>query len=241
MTICDHLNNSLVIKILRILYFKIYSIQFLYSFDRKKLNWEWNSIHFNRIALVNLIASKYKICNYLEIGCANNALFDSVIAKNKTGVDPSKGGTHRLTSDIFFKSNKKKFDLIFIDGLHTYDQARKDLINSIRFLRPNGWIVMHDFLPKSWEEQHVPIITTKIWTGDVWKLSYELKETKGIDFIISIIDHGVSVIKITNKKEARLKLKEKFDKCSYTYYYKNLNQLPLLNWEKTRNWITSKT
>ena len=133
MRICDHLNNSLVIKILRILFFKIYSLQFLYSFDKKKLNWEWNSIHFNRIALVNLIASKYKNCNYLEIGCANNALFDSVIAEKKTGVDPSKGGTHKLTSDIFFKSNKKKFDLILHLGtLYHVENWRNDLKCALR-------------------------------------------------------------------------------------------------------------
>lgn len=240
MKILSHIKNLLAIKILRFLCLKIYSLQFIYSFDNKKLNYEWNLIHFNRIALVNLIASRYKNCNYLEIGCANNALFDSVIANKKIGVDPSSGGTHRLTSDIFFKLNKKKFDLIFIDGLHTYDQARKDLINSIKVLKPNGWIVMHDFLPRSWQEHHVPIITTKTWTGDVWKLSYELKETEGIDFIIAEIDHGVCIIKITNKKVARLKLKEKFEKCTYTYYYKNLNRLPLLNWEKSRTWITSQ-
>ena len=205
MKIRDHLKNLLIVKILRILYLKIYSLQFLYSFDSTKLDWEWNSIHFNRIALVNLIASKYKNCNYLEIGCANNALFDSVIANNKTGVDPSSGGTHRLTSDVFFKTNKKKFNLIFIDGLHTYDQARKDLINSIKVLKPNGCIVMHDFLPRSWEEHHVPIITTKTWTGDVWKLSYELKETEGIDFIIAKINNGVGLFKIGNKNLERIK------------------------------------
>ena len=38
------------------------------------------------------------------------------------GVDPMSGGTHRMTSDEFFRRNREqwhyKFDLVFIDGLH---------------------------------------------------------------------------------------------------------------------------
>ena len=30
-----------------------------------------------------------------------------------------------MTSDSFFSTNQKNFDCIFIDGLHTYEQAKK--------------------------------------------------------------------------------------------------------------------
>ena len=53
---------------------------------------------------------------------------------NKIGVDPERGGNVRKTSDNFFKNNKKEFDVIFIDGLHIYEQCRKDVINSLKVL-----------------------------------------------------------------------------------------------------------
>ena len=75
---------------------------------------------------------------------------------NKIGVDPKNGGNVRETSDNFFKNNKKEFDVIFIDGLHVYEQCRKDIINSLKFLNRNGFIILHDMIPRSWLEENVP-------------------------------------------------------------------------------------
>ena len=61
-----------------------------------------------------------------------------------------RGGTIRTTSDEFFKNNKEKFDLIFLDGLHTYHQTIKDINNSLRNLNSNGIIIIHDCLPKKY-------------------------------------------------------------------------------------------
>ena len=77
--------------------------------------------------------------NYLEIGCANNDLFDAVMAGRKVGVDPLRGGTHRLTSDVFFAGcGGEPFDVVFIDGLHLYDQVRRDLDGALGVLKPGG-------------------------------------------------------------------------------------------------------
>ena len=37
------------------------------------------------------------------------------------------GNIYKMSSDIFFKSNKKYFDIIFIDGLHLEEQVDKDI------------------------------------------------------------------------------------------------------------------
>ena len=63
--------------------------------------------------------------DYLEIGCDQNQLFSKIKIQNKVGVDPSSGGNVRKTSDEFFKDNKNKFDIVFIDGLHIYNQVKK--------------------------------------------------------------------------------------------------------------------
>lgn len=48
----------------------------------------------------------------------------------------------------FFQKNVNKFDFIFIDADHTYEQIRKDIIGCKELLTPNGLISGHDF---NWE------------------------------------------------------------------------------------------
>ena len=41
-----------------------------------------------------------------------------------------------MTSDNYFSNNKNNlFDLIFLDGLHTYEQTIKDIFNSLKTLK----------------------------------------------------------------------------------------------------------
>lgn len=104
----------------------------------KIIDWGWTEKHFNRIALVKFLVSQFEDCKYLEIGCENNILFDAIPTKNKIGVDPTCGGAHRMNSDNFFRTNKLIFDIIFIDGLHEYEQVRRDAINAITAISSKG-------------------------------------------------------------------------------------------------------
>jgi hypothetical protein len=100
----------------------------------------------------------------------------------------------KITSDVFFKNNTIIFDVIFIDGLHTYEQVRKDVVNSLRFLKNGGFIFLHDLIPRSFLEENVSRLQN-IWTGDVWKVGIELAKTNNIDFYVINADHGVGVLK----------------------------------------------
>lgn len=207
------------------------------SYD-KSFNWDWKTTNFNRIALVNLLVSKKSDCAYLEIGCASNDLYDSVAALNKTGVDPHKGGTIRKTSDDFFHTNESFFDVVFIDGLHTYGQVRKDVINSIKFLKSGGWIALHDMLPRNWIEHHVPIVNPGgEWTGDVWKVAFELLQTEGIDFRILKIDYGVGVLKLTKENPTLIDLTNELEGKQFSYFYENVSKLPIIEWRDAQNWL----
>ena len=114
---------------------------------------------YKRHAFINKAISKYKDCKYLEIGVADNNVFNSIPLKleNKFGVDPHEGGNYRMTSNEFFQKYKDiKFDVIFIDGLHHYEQCQEDCINAMSALNKNGIILFHDFLPRSYFEEKVP-------------------------------------------------------------------------------------
>ena len=86
-----------------------------------------------------------------------NSVFNCIPLKieNKIGVDPTQGGTHRKTSDDFFIDNTKNFDVIFIDGLHTYEQCQRDCINSLKFLNPGGILIIEDIF--KYKKEHAEI------------------------------------------------------------------------------------
>ena len=52
----------------------------------------------------------------------------------------------KMTSDDFFKKNDKYFDLIYVDGDHSSDQVKIDLINSWNALKDGGFLVLDDYL-----------------------------------------------------------------------------------------------
>lgn len=163
-----------------------------------ELLFDWESNPYMRTDLIQAVIKAYPPKAYLEIGCQADKNFKDVQAPLKVGVDPAAGGTHRMTSDVFFAQNKDGFDVIFIDGLHTYEQARRDVINSLKCLNPGGIILIHDILPASWERERVPR-AYPIWNGTVWKVAYELLERFGDRFAVVKANHGVGVIFLDEK------------------------------------------
>ena len=57
---------------------------------------------------------------------------------------------HRKTSDNFFNKNQNMFDLIYIDGNHLFDFVKRDIINSLKFIKQDGIIVLDDYNVVGW-------------------------------------------------------------------------------------------
>lgn len=148
-----------------------------------------------RMDLINQLISSMGYTRYLEIGCFRNVCFDLIRAPHKVGVDPVKGGTHRMTSDAFFAQNHETFDCIFIDGLHEYSQVVRDVDNALKVLADGGVILMHDCLPTSYLAQIDGASLADYWNGDTWKAAVELRTRPQIDMAVVQIDHGVGVIR----------------------------------------------
>ena len=220
-------------KIVKKLYNLFKKVDEPHAFDFEKNN-------FNRLSFINraILNQDKNNCTYLEIGVFRNQVFDSIPLKisNKLGVDPQMGGTHRMTSDDFFKANKKQFDVIFIDGLHHYEQVQKDLINSLNFLNQGGLILIHDMLPQNPDQEKVPQSQAS-WTGDVWKLAVELLESK-IDFVIANIDHGVGIVKPRGKKNYKSKNEKLFDQ-RFDSFMEIKEKLPIVTCEEAFDFIDS--
>ena len=207
----------------------------------RSLDFDWSSFRCNRISVVNLLMAERPDGRYLEIGCADNVLFDAVLAADKIGVDPVRGGTHRMTSDAFFAAyDGPPFDVIFIDGLHLYPQVHRDLENALRHLAPGGWIGMHDMLPRDWLEEHVPQIRTSGWTGDGWKTAFELNAARGdLEFRLITIDYGVVVVRPTGPSPQLPDLSVELADKRFKYLVERLEGLPVVAYEEARTWINS--
>ena len=54
----------------------------------------------------------------------------------------------RMTSDDAIKVLENlKIDMLYIDGVHTYDQVKKDIENYKHIIKPGGLICGHDYCP----------------------------------------------------------------------------------------------
>jgi hypothetical protein len=149
----------------------------------------------DRLGLIRLLASRCRCRSYLEIGCNRNKLFDAVDMVHKVGVDPKRGGTHRMTSDAFFARNHSRFDLVMIDGLHEAQQVLRDVDNALAVLNRGGAIVLHDCNPVSEEAQRVPAEKRHgTWNGDVWKAVVLLRGRPEIDLAVGDFDYGCGVL-----------------------------------------------
>ncbi|MDC3089662.1 class I SAM-dependent methyltransferase [Candidatus Pelagibacter sp.] len=177
----------------------------------------------DRVKIIKDIIELKNYKNYLEIGCFSNELFDQIKCQHKVGVDPISGGTIRATSDEFFKNNKNKFDCIFIDGLHKYQQVKKDILNSINFLNKGGIILLHDCLPNNVYEQAIPRCQYK-WNGDVWKAIVEFRTYKNLDIYTCYADHGIGVIFVRPNKNQLSLDKKNFLDLRFKDYFENYNK-----------------
>lgn len=146
--------------------------------------------------LLNYLASLVDAKSYLEIGTFNREHnFNLINVADKMCVDPDPKADAIFcgTSDEYFKFFRRKFDILFIDGLHEHDQVRKDFENALRCLNDHGFIVLHDCNPYKEEITHYPR-DSREWCGDVFKFAMTLGEYDGIDFCTVDFDYGCSVV-----------------------------------------------
>ena len=52
----------------------------------------------------------------------------------------------KMTSNEFFMTNSKKYDLIFVDGDHSSNQVKIDIDNSWKILNKGGYLILDDYM-----------------------------------------------------------------------------------------------
>jgi len=157
--------------------------------------------------LLIILFFKYGYENYLEIGTYDiTHNFIHIQCKNKESIDPAPlnpdGITYLLSSDDAFdriKSLNKKYDIIFIDGLHLEHQVDKDINNSLECLSHNGTIVLHDCNPPLQYNSDPDYNIAKIyangeWNGTVYKSIIKFNKNNTCCCVIDT-DWGCGIIR----------------------------------------------
>ena len=153
-----------------------------------------------RTELINGLIKKYNFKTYLEIGVNTQSQpgynWVGVDIPVKHGVDPNVDTTYKLTSDEFFDNYiSQKYDIIFIDGLHLFEQVYRDITNSLNHLVDGGIIVVHDCNPITEITQRRERASDS-WHGDVWKSIVKLRiEDPNIDICTVDTDEGCGIIR----------------------------------------------
>jgi len=131
-----------------------------------------------RTDIIQLLIDKYKLSTYLEIGVFNGENFNKIRCALKDSVDPNFEATYRTTSDKFFRYDVvENYEIIFIDGLHTAEQAYKDIWNAWVTCNPM-FIVVHDCNPRTeWHTRPVEEYERgQEWNGTTYQGFIKFKE-----------------------------------------------------------------
>ena len=145
---------------------------------------------------INAIAQKIGAQTYLEIGVENGHTFMNVTIPKKVGVDPhllidhaayQHGPVvlHKITSDEYFSAPRDRvdFDVVFIDGFHTFEQALRDFVSVLSMTHNSSVILVDDVIPSDvYSSLKTPEAALGhrrraggdglAWHGDVFKLVF---------------------------------------------------------------------
>lgn len=191
-----------------------------------------------RTGVINfLLSTLNRETVYLEIGVRNpNDNYSHIVSNKKYSVDPgiefeANPVDFKLTSDEFFKqlddnkilSNDIRFDVIFVDGLHTALQVDKDIENAFKYLKDDGFLVLHDCNPVTeWHERddysYIYSPAGWCWSGSVWKAYLKWRCKPEIKSCCIDTDWGVGIL---SKKH---NIGDSIINTNYFYEYGVLNE-----------------
>lgn len=155
-----------------------------------------------RVDVINHYIKKYKFKTYLECGVNDHVTFNNVKIEQKECVDFSKAShaTYTMTTDLFFESVNKSYDIIFIDADHRCEFVDRDIKNALQHLNPGGVIIMHDCHPIDEYCQRDVFSDDYAWAGTVWKAYVKNRAELPYEMYVWDNDWGCGVIDTNIKK-----------------------------------------
>lgn len=149
---------------------------------------------------INAIAAGIDAKTYLEIGVYKGDTFMAVDIPQKEAVDPNfrfdyqshaseSVRFHAMPSDDYFvsRNENKPFDIVFLDGLHTFEQTFRDFCNTLSSTHGGSVILLDDTIPSdvysAYPNQQTAVRLRNqaggagnAWHGDVYKMIFAIHD-----------------------------------------------------------------
>ena len=164
---------------------------------------------------INQIAKYVGARSYLEIGVHRGKTFNALDFERKVAVDPifrfnvaefQRHGVefYAMPSDRYFTQHgaSQKFDIVFLDGLHTFQQTFRDFCNSLGCAHDRTVWLIDDVLPvdvySAWPNQDEAIGfrsravggDNRSWHGDVFKIVFAIHDFFPMFTYVTLIGTG---------------------------------------------------
>ena len=154
----------------------------------------------NTARRANTLGKQLGAKRYLEIGVLHGVTFRDVEIADRTAVDPGFGfdtselandATHffKETSDSFFAHQpiNPPYDVVLIDGMHTFEQVVRDLSNVLVRTHHRSAIILDDTVPDdaystvkdpaaSYRYRDIDKAPKLGWQGDVYKTVFYIHD-----------------------------------------------------------------
>ncbi|MDE5833278.1 MAG: class I SAM-dependent methyltransferase [Desulfovibrio sp.] len=212
---------------------------------------------------INRLAKRLPAKTYLEIGVFKGETFVDVAIPEKTAVDPAfnfdvsvyKNDKNiralEVTSSDFFKTLREEkaktgisplYDIIFLDGLHTFRQTFHDFLDTMPYSHPETIWIFDDTAPYdpfcaipnqriSYRYRAAFGIGGKPWHGDVFKCVFAIHDF--YPFFSYATVYGVgnpqTVVWRTQKASDRVRLFGDMEQISRLTYFDLLGRLDALH------------
>jgi hypothetical protein len=179
-----------------------------------------------RAIRLNALAQINNAQRYLEIGVYKGKTFNKIDIPCKVAVDPSfrfdtKAYSrenihfHEVTSDEFFVTRAhayQAFDLVYIDGFHTFEQTFRDFCASLAYSHRRTIWVLDDTCPSNLaaaapdkesfntlrQQLH---ISSHDWMGDVFKVVCTIHDFFPQMSFATFPDHGQTAIWLSQRRD----------------------------------------
>jgi len=177
-----------------------------------------------RFEVIQRLLDLFPSPRYLEIGVDQGVTFHQLRAASKAAVDvrfafdaaaarQNPANAHcsyfEMTSDHYFTVDQGRvaqFDVVFIDGLHTFDQTLRDLLHASYVLAPDGILIVDDVMPSTYAASMPDLALSRefwkatsnpdgSWMGDVYRLVFFIADyLTSFSYATVVENHGQTIM-----------------------------------------------
>ena len=193
--------------------------------------------------IINLLGKKFNFTSYLEIsststGYAYNKIDSSIFITKSAiyylvDIKESRPDINIEANTYEYHHNrisndKTKYDIVFVDPWHTYEQTMFDLKTALKFVSAKGIIVVHDCCPYS--EDLVGPYKWGPWCGQTYEAFIDFRyKHRELESFCLWADYGLGILSLSPKFNIKQEFADYDKERVKRFEYFNKNKKELLN------------